>query len=375
MFRGRGLNRKLPFEVLESLRTPQEPDFRIEILAGEHVLGINAPPIGIPHEPVPGTEVVAGAPARLRLGDVMHELDVLVELQHRVDAVGVVDRAVRARSPPRANHADAAAPQDLALHAHGGEIGSDGVEGGHVAGAHLENADLVPAAPAEQASAADDRDDAAVLESDPAAEEDHRDLRVVTRRAALGAEAEELLPLHEELALLRILQREPRQVELLLVVFHLREVGVVGGVEDVADDGYVKVTAALNEHPPVVPSFAFRFDTADRSIVISGDTNVSKNLIRLAAGADVLVHEVMHVPSITETLERQKVASRLREHMFASHTTVDDVGRVAAAANVKTLVLSHFVPGDITLPDDEWTAGARTHFKGRVVVGADLMEI
>ncbi len=143
----------------------------------------------------------------------------------------------------------------------------------------------------------------------------------------------------------------------------------------ILDDGHVKVTAALNEHPPVVPSFAFRFDTADRSIVISGDTNVSKNLIRLAAGADVLVHEVMHVPSITETLERQKVASRLREHMFASHTTVDDVGRVAAAANVKTLVLSHFVPGDITLPDDEWTAGARTHFKGRVVVGADLMEI
>ncbi len=72
------------------------------------------------------------------------------------------------------------------------------------------------------------------------------------------------------------------------------------------DDGHVKVTAALNEHPPVVPSFAFRFDTADRSIVISGDTNVSKNLIRLAAGADVLVHEVMHVPSITRNARTAK---------------------------------------------------------------------
>ena len=118
MFRGRGLNLKLAFEVLEALRTPEEPDFGIEILAGEHVLGINAPPIGVPDEPVPGAEVVAGAPARLRLRDVMHELDVLVELQHRVDAVGVVDRAVRARSPARADHADAAAPQDLALHPH-----------------------------------------------------------------------------------------------------------------------------------------------------------------------------------------------------------------------------------------------------------------
>ncbi|HEX2344105.1 MAG TPA: MBL fold metallo-hydrolase [Vicinamibacterales bacterium] len=143
----------------------------------------------------------------------------------------------------------------------------------------------------------------------------------------------------------------------------------------VMDDGRVKVTAALNEHPPVVPSFAYRFDAADRSIVISGDTNVSQNLIRLAAGADILVHEVMHVPSISRILERQPDAARLREHLIASHTTVEDVGRVAAAANVKTLVLSHFVPGDIEIPDNDWTAGARAHFKGRVIVGTDLMEI
>ena len=85
----------------------------------------------------------------------------------------------------------------------GREIGGDGVQRGHVAGAHLEDADLVPAAPAEQTAAADDRDDAAVLEADPAAEKDHRDLRVVARGAALGAEAEELFAFHEELALLR----------------------------------------------------------------------------------------------------------------------------------------------------------------------------
>jgi ribonuclease BN (tRNA processing enzyme) len=65
----------------------------------------------------------------------------------------------------------------------------------------------------------------------------------------------------------------------------------------------------------------------------------------------------------------------LREHLVASHTTVEDVGRVAAEANVKMLVLSHLVPSDIELPDNDWTAGARTHFKGRIVVGTDLMEI
>ncbi len=59
----------------------------------------------------------------------------------------------------------------------------------------------------------------------------------------------------------------------------------------VMEDENVSVTSALVEHPPVEPSIAFRFDTADRSIVISGDTNYSESLIELAQGADVLVHE------------------------------------------------------------------------------------
>ena len=64
-------------------------------------------------------------------------------------------------------------------------------------------------------------------------------------------------------------------------------------------------------------------------------------------------------------------------HILASHTDVVDVGRVAADAKVRTLVLSHFVPteGPGAPTDDEWIAGARRHFKGRVVVGRDLLEI
>ena len=54
----------------------------------------------------------------------------------------------------------------------------------------------------------------------------------------------------------------------------------------------------------------------------------------------------------------------------------EGVGRIAAAAGVKTVVLSHFVPGDdLSITDDAWAAGVRQHYKGRVVVGADLMEI
>jgi ribonuclease BN (tRNA processing enzyme) len=138
----------------------------------------------------------------------------------------------------------------------------------------------------------------------------------------------------------------------------------------------VKVTAALVNHPPVQPSFAYRFDTPDRSIVFSGDTTPWDNLIKLSQGADILVHEVIHKPSLTRLMARIPNADRLEEHIVASHTTHIDVGKVAKAAGVKTLVLTHFVPSDDpSLTDEMWLEGAKTHFNGKVIVGKDLMEI
>jgi len=113
----------------------------------------------------------------------------------------------------------------------------------------------------------------------------------------------------------------------------------------VTQDENVKVTAALVEHPPVQPAFAYRFDCPDRSIVISGDTRPSQNLVKLAQGADILVHEVMHLPSLDQLIATKPNAKTLREHLLASHTTTEQVGRIATEAGVKTLVLSHFVPG------------------------------
>jgi len=69
-------------------------------------------------------------------------------------------------------------------------------------------------------------------------------------------------------------------------------------------------------------------------------------------------------------------AVRLREHLLASHTDSEGAGKIAAQAGVKTLVLSHFVPGDDpSISDAQWAEGARKHFKGRIIVGKDLMEI
>jgi ribonuclease BN (tRNA processing enzyme) len=137
----------------------------------------------------------------------------------------------------------------------------------------------------------------------------------------------------------------------------------------------VAVTAARVRHPPITHAYALRFDTKDRSIVMSGDTAYSPELVALARGADILVHEIMSLAGIELLLKRVPNAARLREHLLASHTLPDEVGKAAAQAGVKTLVLTHFVPHDAGLAEGDWVDGVRRHFSGRVVLGRDLLEI
>jgi ribonuclease BN (tRNA processing enzyme) len=138
----------------------------------------------------------------------------------------------------------------------------------------------------------------------------------------------------------------------------------------------IKVTAAQVVHPPVKPAFAYRFEHQGKAIVISGDTTYSENLVRLAQGADVLVHEIMHTPSLDQLLATEPNATRLKEHLLASHSTPEQVGRVATEAKVKKLVLSHFVPGGYPYLDDSvWFNSIKPHFNGEIIVGSDLMEI
>lgn len=144
----------------------------------------------------------------------------------------------------------------------------------------------------------------------------------------------------------------------------------------VMQDQGVKVTAALVDHPPISPAFAYRFDCPDRSIVLSGDTRASDRLIALARGADILVHEALYLPALEQLIATEPNAKSLREHLLASHTPVADVGRVATEAGVKTLVLSHLVPGGYPFIKDEvWLEAVRPYFSGTIIIGRDLMEI
>ncbi|MGE3473955.1 MAG: MBL fold metallo-hydrolase, partial [Vicinamibacterales bacterium] len=78
---------------------------------------------------------------------------------------------------------------------------------------------------------------------------------------------------------------------------------------------------------------------------------------------------------IDRIVAREPNAPSHRKHLLESLTPAEDCGRVAEAAGVKTLVLSHFVPGDGSVSDDAWRDAARAHFRGQVIVGRDLLEI
>ena len=144
----------------------------------------------------------------------------------------------------------------------------------------------------------------------------------------------------------------------------------------VTQDENVKVTAALVDHPPVVPAFAYRFDARDRSIVISGDTRPCTNLVKLARGADVLVHSALYLGAVDRLVARVPNASGLKSSIIAHQTSAEDAGRAAQAAGVKTLVLSHLVPADDPeVTEQMWLDAARAHFSGQIILGKDLLEI
>jgi ribonuclease BN (tRNA processing enzyme) len=120
----------------------------------------------------------------------------------------------------------------------------------------------------------------------------------------------------------------------LAPLIRAHEVALVPGLRarpvEIFKDDRVKVTCVLNHHPPIQQSLALRFDTAERSIVVSGDTTYAESVRELARGADVLVHEALYAPY----WKRPDVPlpPAVVRHILASHTDVPDAGRLAAEA-------------------------------------------
>jgi ribonuclease BN (tRNA processing enzyme) len=156
-----------------------------------------------------------------------------------------------------------------------------------------------------------------------------------------------------------------RAVDILVPV--LDEDGVQQPVV-VVDHHGVRVTAVAVTHGHAVPALAYRFDSADGSVVFSGDTTVNDDLVGVAHGADILVHCVADLGY----LERHGTTGAELERMAGLHTDVTEVGTVAERARVNELILTHYLPADPgAIGEAEWAARAGNAFSGKTTAGHD----
>lgn len=137
----------------------------------------------------------------------------------------------------------------------------------------------------------------------------------------------------------------------------------------------VRVTAFLVDHSDIIDSaLGYRLDFKGRSVVISGDTRYSENLIRHAKNADVIIHEVVAVRD--EVLAKSALARKI----VSFHTTPEQAGKVFSLAKPKLAVYTHLAipPIDPSLPlptPDDIILQTRKHYAGKLAVGKDLMVI
>lgn len=172
-------------------------------------------------------------------------------------------------------------------------------------------------------------------------------------------------------------------------VFHAHDIEQDGPVYE---DANIKVTALENCHYHYVAgepgegwqkSYALRVQTPDKVIVFSGDTGeCGDRLVAFAHDANILVHEVAIAEAVAQRLKSdpsvrysaEQIAA-LMQHMRLEHSGPETIGRLAAAAHVSKVVLTHLVPGSDDLPDEAYTRGVKALYSGPVVLAQDLMEI
>lgn len=167
-----------------------------------------------------------------------------------------------------------------------------------------------------------------------------------------------------------------------------RDIPATAAPTEIYRDERVTVRAVENTHYPAESkarmryrSVAYRFEARGRSFVISGDTAYSTGLVALAKSADVLVCEAMDVPAMRKAFDGMVTRGMYTDnpegvwrHIVAAHTPLEDAGRMAAEAGVRTLVLTHIIPGALDpLPDENYLAQVRKTFRGDIVVGRDQL--
>lgn len=152
----------------------------------------------------------------------------------------------------------------------------------------------------------------------------------------------------------------------------------------VYQDDYVKVTAALAQHPMVYPAWSYRFDTKYGSVTFSGDTAPNNNLILLGKNTDILINEVMDVKAALAVFAGTPLEKTMTTQILDGHTAVISgtdprnqkatlgVGAFAAKMGAKGLVLNHIWPDNEKVTSEYLQSMATREFKGPVHASEDL---
>ncbi len=135
----------------------------------------------------------------------------------------------------------------------------------------------------------------------------------------------------------------------------------------VYQDANVKVTAFPVEHGNWQEAYGYRFETPNKTIVISGDTRPSENVVKACNGCDVLIHEVYSGVGGTS----QKSPEEWMKYMSAFHTSAEELGVVASKARAKTLIVTHYVRLGSS-SQGEMLQAIQKGFHGAVMVARDL---
>jgi len=150
--------------------------------------------------------------------------------------------------------------------------------------------------------------------------------------------------------------------------------GVAIEAKDIAEgivyeESGIKVTAFEVDHGPTKPAFGYRIDYRGRSVVLSGDTRYSENLIKYAKGADLLIHEVVSLKSLKERERGEEWEKMIISH----HTTPEQAGEIFSIVKPRLAIYSHIVlPSAI---EQDIIPPTRKIYSGLVELGEDLMVI
>ena len=147
-------------------------------------------------------------------------------------------------------------------------------------------------------------------------------------------------------------------------------------------DAKITVTAFPTQH--AMESYGFRFDTPDRSVVVSGDTSPTEETIKACKGCDVLIHEA-------RTMEMyNKLPAERRSFGAKNHTTSEQLAALAAQARPGLLIVYHawiswrpaitpsanqpvvLTKGDLHSSPDVLQKEIASRYSGEFVIGRDL---